>query len=207
MGIFGSLQFREVMATKREEIIQAAKGLMWEVGYESMSPRQVLDASGAGQGSLYHHFQGKKDLAITALVEVSTEMRAATEDVFAPEKPPLQRIQDYLQLNRNGLQGCRLGRLANEQSIHDDQLRQPITDYFDHLEQVLTVTLKEAVEQGDLQPETPILNVVAMVVAAVQGGYILSRIHQDTSYIQKATEGAWVLLHAHIQSHHADEDP
>ena len=56
------------------ELVKAAKKLMWERGYEAVSPRDLLDESGAGQGSLYHHFKGKMDLASVALGEVSDEM-------------------------------------------------------------------------------------------------------------------------------------
>jgi len=44
------------------ELVKAAKKLMWERGYEGVSPRDLLDESGAGQGSLYHHFGGKTEL-------------------------------------------------------------------------------------------------------------------------------------------------
>ena len=45
------------------ELVKAAKKLMWERGYEGVSPRDLLDESGAGHGSLYHHFKGKLNLA------------------------------------------------------------------------------------------------------------------------------------------------
>ena len=51
------------MESKRDKLIEATKSLLWEVGYESMSPKTILKRSGAGQGSLYHHFEGKKDNA------------------------------------------------------------------------------------------------------------------------------------------------
>jgi len=41
------------------ELVKAAKKLMWERGYEAVSPRDLLEESGAGQGSLYHPLQGK----------------------------------------------------------------------------------------------------------------------------------------------------
>ena len=65
--------------SKREAIVQAAKDLMWEEGYEAMSPRDVLQRSGAGQGSLYHHFRGKRDLAAQALWELNAELRAVAD--------------------------------------------------------------------------------------------------------------------------------
>ncbi len=45
--------------SKRTALIEATKALLWERGYEATSPRDMLHRSGAGQGSLYHHFSGK----------------------------------------------------------------------------------------------------------------------------------------------------
>jgi len=71
------------MPPKREDLLKAAKKLLWERGYEATSPRDIQEASGAGQGSFYHHFNGKLDLAATALEEVSAEMQ---ELATAPQK-------------------------------------------------------------------------------------------------------------------------
>ncbi|HJX22308.1 MAG TPA: helix-turn-helix domain-containing protein, partial [Steroidobacteraceae bacterium] len=95
--------------SKREAIVQAAKDLIWEEGYEAMSPRDVMERSGAGQGSLYHHFRGKRDLAGQALWEVNIELRAIADRVFSHyERPPLERLRRFLNaLSRDPLKGCR----------------------------------------------------------------------------------------------------
>ena len=51
------------MAATRELLIDTMKQLLWERGYDATSPNQVLERSGVGKGSFYHHFKGKKDLA------------------------------------------------------------------------------------------------------------------------------------------------
>ncbi|GHO87191.1 helix-turn-helix domain-containing protein [Dictyobacter formicarum] len=70
----GAPEKDRAMKTTRKHLIEATKELHWERGYEAMSPRAVLERSGAGQGSLYHHFRGKAELVSTALDEIGTDM-------------------------------------------------------------------------------------------------------------------------------------
>ena len=62
------------MESKREDLVAATKSLLWDLGYEAMSPKKIMRESGAGQGSLYHHFTGKMDRAVAALNEIEAEM-------------------------------------------------------------------------------------------------------------------------------------
>ncbi len=181
----------------RTAILNAAKNLLWEEGYESMSPRKVMDASGAGQGSLYHHFRGKKQLASEVLGEVEAELVSAAETIFAHGSPPLERLRAYLLLERNGLKGCRLGRLANETEVlANPGLRLPIASYFEKVENLVCQALTEAQAQGDLSPSLLPEDLAVTLVATVQGGFLMSRALNDPSAIKKATEGAWGLLEA-----------
>ena len=120
--------------SKRAALVQAAKSLLWECGYEAMSPRDVLERSGAGQGSLYHHFSGKLALASAALDEIAAEEMLAIDAIFDCDAPPLARIRSYLQREREALRGCRLARLANETAIESAALRQPIAAFLEHIE-------------------------------------------------------------------------
>jgi TetR/AcrR family transcriptional regulator, transcriptional repressor for nem operon len=48
------------MSSKRDALLKSAKKLLWERGFEATSPRDIQDASGAGQGSFYHHFDERR---------------------------------------------------------------------------------------------------------------------------------------------------
>lgn len=160
-----------------------------------MSPRTVMAESGAGQGSLYHHFRSKQQLAAAALAEVSAELTEIAESLFASATPPMDRLSAYLLLDRNGLKGCRLGRLANEVDVlATPGLRAPIAAYFARLEALVRVAVSEAQAAGSLDPTLDAEAVSAAVVAAVQGGFLLSRASQDAAAIDRATKGAWALL-------------
>ena len=181
----------------RELLLDAAKSLLWEGGYERMSPRKVLDRSGVGQGSLYHHFPSKRALAAAALVDVERELAAAAKAIFATEAPPLERVQAWLALERNGLAGCRLGRLANEAEIlESEDLRGPMADYFGMILGLVTTALVQAAKRGELSDSASAPDIAATIVATVQGGYILSRALADPDAISRATRGAIALLNA-----------
>jgi len=49
-----------------ERLIASMQELLWERGYSGTSPRAVQKMADVGQGSMYHHFQGKADLAVAA---------------------------------------------------------------------------------------------------------------------------------------------
>ena len=184
------------MARTRNNLIEAAKKLMWERGYEAMSPAIILEESGAGQGSLYHHFKGKKHLAITALEDISDEMRQSSREIFSDRKPPLERVKTYLLSSRDGIKGCRLGRFATETAIFEPDFCTPVARYFDDLERRLTMAFDEAKALGQLRPTLDSADLALAVVAVVQGGFLLCRIHQDATVISRATESAWRLIEA-----------
>ncbi len=126
------------------ELVKAAKKLMWERGYEATSPRDLLEESGAGQGSLYHHFKGKMDLASVALGEVSDEMCELARETVGTDGSALDRVIRYLDASRDGLKGCRMGRFAAESSIAEASLRKPVERYFRELQEILAGALREA---------------------------------------------------------------
>jgi AcrR family transcriptional regulator len=184
----------------RERLIEAAKELLWERGYEAMSPRAVQERSGAGQGSFYHHFAGKADLAVAALSEVEREMREALDASLHSDKPPLERVRDYLTQPREGLAGCRLGRMTQEQIVSREPLSQPIHSYFLYAEQELTAVLLQARQEGALSEALDVKAIAATLLAIVQGGYVLSRALQDSQQMELAVQGALALL-ADIERH------
>lgn len=186
------------MTSARDNLVKAAKKLLWERGYESTSPGVILEESGAGQGSLYYHFTGKKHLALTALEDVSDDMRQSNRDMLSPTKDPLERIKSYLLAPRDGQYGCKLGRLAFETAIMDDELRAPVERYFTDLQKRLAEAVRQAQDLGQLATTFDADDFALTIAAVVQGGFLLSRIRQDRSLAERASISAWRLVEALI---------
>ncbi|MBP0458070.1 TetR family transcriptional regulator [Streptomyces montanisoli] len=46
--------------SKKDALTQAMSELLWERGYTGTSPAMVLEHAHAGQGSMCHHFSGRR---------------------------------------------------------------------------------------------------------------------------------------------------
>ena len=54
----------------KQKLVAAMCALLAERGFEATSPTMVLQRSGIGHGSLYHHYRGKEDLTLDAIAHM-----------------------------------------------------------------------------------------------------------------------------------------
>jgi len=72
----------------RDTLIQTARSLFGEHGYDGTSIEQILQASGVARGALYHHFSSKEELFDAVLDrEVATIADAAATAARAASDP------------------------------------------------------------------------------------------------------------------------
>lgn len=181
----------------RERLVEAAQDLLWERGYVGTSPRAIQDRAGAGQGSMYHHFTGKADLARTALERTAERERAGAEALLGGGGTALERLTGYLRRERQVLRGCPVGRHAQDPDlVADPELRAPLETTFAWLRGRLAEVVAEGQQAGELRADVDPEAVAATVVATVQGGYVLARSAGRPEPFEEATEGAVALLTA-----------
>jgi AcrR family transcriptional regulator len=160
---------------KREDIIEATKELLWQKGYEATSPRDIQERSHAGQGSFYHHFASKEALARVAIDEMVDERIADFEQALSKPGSFGERLAVYLAQNKRPMLGCRIGRLVWDAAIESDELREPMSRYFKHLEKRLTQILTSEQEAGRAKLRMPAEELALLIVASVQGGFAVTR--------------------------------
>jgi len=174
----------------RERLVTSAQELMAERGYGGMSPRAVQDRAGAGQGSMYHHFTGKADLARAALDRTAADLRAQAATVLDGPGSALDRLVGYLERERDVMRGCPVGRHAQDPGVIDTgPLRAQLDDTFTWLRTRLTTLVTEAF--GDRVDAAAL---AATIMATVQGGYVLARAAGDPRPFADATDGLAGLL-------------
>ncbi|KRD02185.1 TetR family transcriptional regulator [Streptomyces sp. Root264] len=178
-----------------ERLIESTRELLWERGYVGTSPRAILERAGAGQGSMYHHFKGKPDLALAAIRRTAEEMRASVEEVLNGPGTPYERIEAYLTRERDVLRGCPLGRLTMDPDvIADEALREPVDETIDGIRELIAHIVEEGKEQGQFGPELDGEAIAATVVATVQGGYVLARAAGSPAAFDAGVRGLLCLL-------------
>ncbi|MEV4252238.1 TetR/AcrR family transcriptional regulator [Spirillospora sp. NPDC049652] len=184
----------------RERLIESARELLWERGYVGTSPKAVQQRSGAGQGSMYHHFRGKPDLALAAITRTSDDMRDRADAELSAPGSPVQRITTYLRREREALRGCPVGRLTQDPDVMaDPALRAPVETTFAWLRTRLADVLTEAQRAGELDNDLDPADTAAAFVAVLQGGYVLARAAGDASAYSQAVDGVLGLLSGHVR--------
>lgn len=183
------------MDSTRERLIAATRDLLWERGYVGTSPKAIQQRADAGQGSMYHHFAGKEDLALAAVVRTAEEMRAAAEAQLSGPGTALERIAAYLRRERDVLRGCPIGGLTQDPDVAASPvLRVPVDATLAWLRGRLAEVVAEAQEQGELGAGLDAEAVGAAVVATLQGGYVLARAAGDSEPFEAAVAGVLGLL-------------
>lgn len=78
--------------------------------------------------------------------------------------------------------------------MEDAELQRPLARYFDGLQHRLTETIGDAMRVGALPATTNAADLAALLIATIQGGYVLSRVLSDPHKLEQATGAARALL-------------
>ena len=177
-------------ATARDRLVGAAQDLFAVHGVGATSPRAVLAASGVGQGSLYHHFPTKHDLAVAAVGATVDDALAQAMRTLGSDSPAIERLVAYLERPRDALAGCKVGRHTSDQAVMNDEgLRDVLNAYFVRLLGVITKIFRETGLPDDVARDR-----AHAALAIIQGGYVLARATQDPDALTAAVRGFVGLL-------------
>jgi AcrR family transcriptional regulator len=180
-------------STTRERLIEVARDLFWRRGYASTGIAEILNAAGAGSGSLYYFFPTKEDLLLAVLDWYKANLwKAVVDPVFERVSDPIERIFGILDGYRQGLlhtrfiQGCPVGNLALELANSHPGARKIIAENF--------TGWRDAVEQcvhaaaGRLPAGTDPAQIALFVLTTMEGAVMLARAyHQIEPYDNAVT--------------------
>lgn len=191
------------MAT-RNRIVVAAAELMHVKGVAATTIDEVLAASAASKSQFYQHFDDKTEL----VYEVIT-LRA--DEILSWQRLRLEKVDTFRGLDqwrdamvqrctlRRGLWGCELGSLAAELSDSDDKARTSLAEHFAQWRDLLGAALGRIRDSGALRADIDVKGLATGLLAAVEGGYLLSQTAHDPRLMQSALD----MAINHIKSYQA----
>ena len=179
----------------RERLIRSAIELIHARSYADVGVNDLCEHAGVKKGSFYHFFPSKRDLIVAALDEVAGwYARDIYGPAFAPDLPPLERIQRLFQLvyeyhaslteKAGRMGGCHFGNLAVELSTQDEVIRDKVRSMFERSVSILEGTLRDAVDCGDL-PEIDIALTAQALLAYMEGVVLLAKTWNDPEIVRQ----------------------
>jgi TetR/AcrR family transcriptional repressor of nem operon len=177
----------------REAILTAASRLMHVHGYNHTALDDVLRESGVGKGNFYYHFKSKEELGYAILDQiVASFLERTLEPCFAdPDRPALVQVRCFLdrlleaQRERNCVGGCALGNLAAELSDVHEGFRARLASVFAAWRERITVALRRAQEQGEVDGQCRPEAVADFLVASLEGAILLTKLTKDITVMEQ----------------------
>lgn len=165
----------------REQVLGKAMELFWHQGYAATGMTQLLDYMGIGRQSLYDTFGDKRSLYLAALERYLADLGKQWKiELDAPGLPlgNLRRLFRCIMklAEETGYCGCFIGNAMAEFGDSDREVRRVLATALGRMEDMLAGVLQRAQEAGELSPQARPRDLAKLVVVAVQGSALMSKL-------------------------------
>lgn len=179
----------------RDRIVAAASDLMLEVGVDRATVDDIQRAANVNASQLYHYFADKSALTLAVIDH-------QTESVLAIHRGALSSVTDFDGLTawrdtivrvltaQECVGGCPIGSLASELAEVDSVARQALQRSFAEWGRLLHDGLSTMQARGILPADLDVDRAALALLAAVQGGLLLSQTRRDTIALESALDFA-----------------
>lgn len=177
-------------AVSRDRMLDAAIALMRHSGLSGAGINEVVKASGAPKGSVYHFFpDGKRQLASEALALHARRVQGVIEQAMARGRTPGGRVRALLRAFARRLddadcrRSCALGAVALDLDDDLDAVRRVIEQAFDAWIECIAARL-------ELADARRARSLAGLLLTAIEGAYIRGRAEHSSRAFAEA--GDWL---------------
>ena len=181
----------------RQRIVDAAADLIFEQGVAHTTIEDVRAAADVSSSQLYHYFDDKPAL-VRAVVDHQADTIVGGQQTFdLSSLGGLRAWRDWVvehqrELNCRG--GCPIGSLGSELAETDPGARDQVSEAFKRWEAAIQSGLRAMHARGRLTPDADPDTLALALLAALQGGLLLTQIERDTKPLEAALDAMLELI-------------
>ncbi|WP_371402173.1 TetR/AcrR family transcriptional regulator [Kribbella sp. NBC_00662] len=185
----------------RDRIVEAAARLMIEQGVARTTIEDIQAAAGVSPSQLYHYFPGK-DALVSAVIDQQTAQVLEIQHSGLGSLDTIDSLTKWRDLMVGSLTemqcagGCPLGSLASDLSESDPVARVQLAGAFAQWEGLIRDGLVQMQQRGELAADADPADLAVAMLAAVQGGLLLSQVRRDPAPLRIAVDTMIDHLHA-----------
>ena len=177
----------------RERIVEAAAQLIHERGVASTTTELVRDAAEVSSSQLYHYFKDKMELVRAVIAYQTDAVIGAQAEILGhlDSMRALRRWRDLLVRVQRGARcagGCPLGTLSSEIAEIVPEFRIDLNLAFTRWGNGIRSGLRAMYARGALRKDTDPDRLATALLAAVQGGLLLTQIRRNTKPLEAAVD-------------------
>ncbi len=167
----------------RQNIVAAAAPIFNQRGYKGSSLAELMAATGLKKGGIYRHFSSKEELAAEAFDytwEVARTARLLRLDEQADGISRLkQLISNFVEHRSPVAGGCPILNAAIDADDGNPVLRSRVSKALRSWVARVQGMVQEAIESGHARAGTDPKAVATVVIAAMEGALMMSRLHRN----------------------------
>jgi TetR/AcrR family transcriptional repressor of nem operon len=189
----------------RERILECAADLIYRHGVQGTSNDTLRRAAGVSGSQLTHYFPDKETLVRATLAWRAESMMGLRQ---VPPRGPLDSMSalrtwadSYLGRPEVVAGGCSFGSLAAEVLKSDLDVRDAVAEGFARWRAQFVDGLTAMRDRGALRPDADPDKLATTLMAAFQGGLLLTQAARDVQPLRDALDGALAYVESHAMDH------
>jgi TetR/AcrR family transcriptional repressor of nem operon len=180
----------------RARIVNVAARLMFERGIAGTSIDEVRNAAGVSGSQISHYFRDKRDLTRQVVAARGDDVQKFHTQPQLGAFDSLDALQAWVDANvaninavyRRG--GCVYGSLAGELIEADAEMHDDLADGYDRWLELFRAGLTAMRDRGALRPDADPRHLAVALVAAHQGGALITYATDDREPLRAALNAA-----------------
>jgi TetR/AcrR family transcriptional regulator, transcriptional repressor for nem operon len=180
----------------RERIVATAADLIFAQGVAGTSIDDVRRAAGVSGSQMTHYFQDKHSLIRAVIAWQADTVIGRHQQPALGRLDSFEALDRWAELNIAGQRetdcagGCSFGSLAGELAETDAETRADLAAGFDRWEALFRDGLQAMQDRGDLRPDADPNELAVGLLAALQGGMLLTQTTRDIRHVEAALKTA-----------------
>ncbi len=175
----------------RDRIVSAASQLMLDQGVARTTIEDIQLAAKVSPSQLYHYFPGKNALVLAVIDHQTGQVMDVQHEGLdqLDSFPALDSWRDLMVGILTKVQcagGCPLGSLASDLAETDPVARVQLANAFALWEELICQGLRRMQDRGELSRSVDPEELALAMLAAVQGGLLLSQVRRDPKPLEMA---------------------
>jgi TetR/AcrR family transcriptional regulator, transcriptional repressor for nem operon len=176
----------------REAILEAGMNVMFRLGYQGASVRDICSAAGVPQGSFTNHFRSKEAFAGEVLDRYFARAKAVVKEALDDKSlTPRQRLKRYLDLISGILKdarwnrGCLIGDFSLETTFQSKLLRERLEAIFQEWHAPFALCIAEAQTVGEIDSTFDPTDLAEFLLASWEGAILRMKVERGPAALDR----------------------